>query len=319
VSAWGWPVHGVLAACVALAFPLAPRGVAAQQPDAPVFASRADVVHVSTSVRDAAGQFVADLSSEDFAVFENGRPQAVQIFARAVEPGQEDTLALNLGLLLDTSESMLKQLKLSQEAAIRFLENIPRARDLLTIFFDQDIRISRYDSENQQGLFQRILEAKGGGNTALYDAIAVYLSRVQDSSGRKVLVVLSDGEDSTSELAMGQLIELVRSSSVTIYPIAFTAGFATGGTRAIRAKSFLLGLAEMTGGQLFAPNASRELAQVYERILSELSAQYVLGFTSDDARRDGKFRKLKVVVKRKGLKVRHRQGYRAPADEKPAS
>lgn len=308
----------MLATCVALPVPVVARGSAAQEPRAPVFAAGADVVHVTASVRDAAGQLVPDLSAEDFAVFENGRPQAVQIFARAVEPGQEDSLALNLGLLIDTSESMLKELKLSQEAAVRFLENIPRARDLLTIFFDQDIRISRYDSENQQGLFQRIQEAKGGGNTALYDAIAVYLSRVQDSSGRKVLVVLSDGEDSTSALALGELIELVRSSAVTIYPIAFNRGFPAGGARAQRAKSFLLGLAEMTGGQVFAPSASRELAEVYRRILNELSAQYVLGFTSDDARRDGKYRKLKVEVKRKGLKVRHRQGYRAPSAEKPA-
>lgn len=290
-----------------------------QRPEVPVFPAGTEIVHVTASVRDAANRLVPDLSAEDFAVFENGRPQALQLFARAVEPGQEDTLALNLGLLLDTSESMLSQLKLSQEAAVRFLESIPRARDLLTIFFDQDIRISRYDSENQQGLFQRIQEAKGGGNTALYDAIAVYLSRVQDSPGRKVLVVLSDGEDSTSALALGQLLELVRSSSVTIYPIAFSAGFPTGGARAQRAKSFLLGLADMTGGQVFAPSASRELAEVYERILSELSAQYVLGFSSSDPRRDGKYRKLKVEVKRKGLKVRHRPGYRAAAAEKPAS
>jgi len=75
-------------------------------------------------------------------------------------------------------------MRLTQESAVRFLDSIPRARDLVAIFFDQDIRISRYTSENQQGLFERILEAKGRGNTALYDAISVYLSRVADSSGR---------------------------------------------------------------------------------------------------------------------------------------
>lgn len=283
-----------------------------QQPKAPVFVVGTDVVHVTVSVRDEAGSFVSDLNAADFAVYENGKPQKLELFARAVEPGNDEALALNLGLLLDTSESMLKQLKLSQETAIRFLDNIPRARDLITIFFDQDIRLSRYTSENQQGLIQRILEAKGGGNTALYDAIAVYLSRVQDSAGRKVLVVLTDGEDSTSSVGLGELVELVRSSAVTIYPIAFTAGFPAGSSRGLKAKAFLLGLADMTGGQVFTPQASRDLADVYQRILDELSAQYLLGFTSTDTRRDGKHRKLKVEVKGKDFKVRHRSGYRAP-------
>ena len=139
-----------------------------------------------------------------------------------------EALALDLGLLLDTSSSMLKELKLSQEAASRFLEAIPRARELYTIFFDEDIRVSRYDSENQQGLFDRIHAAKGGGNTALYDAIAVYFSRVQDGTGRKVLVLFTDGEDTRSALDFTDVVKLVRSGRVTIYAIAF--GMHGGGT-----------------------------------------------------------------------------------------
>jgi Ca-activated chloride channel family protein len=285
---------------------------AARAVQRPVFPAATDMVHVTVSVRDEQGSYVTHLNAADFTLYENGKPQLLELFAQAVEPGPNDALALNLGLLLDTSESMLKQLKLSQETAIRFLDNIPRARDLITIFFDQDIRLSRYDSENQQGLIQRILEAKGGGNTALYDAIAVYLSRVQDSEGRKVLVVLTDGEDSTSSLGQGELNDVVRSSGVTIYPIAFQGGFPAGSTRAVRSKAFLMGLAELSGGQVFSPGASRDLAEVYKQILDELSSQYVLGFTSSDKRRDGKFRKLKVEVEGKDLKVRHRPGYQAP-------
>ena len=147
---------------------------------------------------------------------------------------------------------MLKELKLSQEAASRFLEAIPRARELYTIFFDEDIRVSRYDSENQQGLFDRIHAAKGGGNTALYDAIAVYLSRVQDGSGRKVLVLFTDGEDTRSALAFTDVVKLVRSGRVTIYAIAF--GMYGGGpSRALRPRAVLEQLAAMTGGQVFTP------------------------------------------------------------------
>ena len=288
-------------------------------PDTPVFRVHLDVTHVTVSVRDVAGQLVSNLRKDDFVVTEDGRPQDVLVFGNAldgttIDPGQtgRDVLALDLGLLLDTSQSMLKELKLSKEAAVRFLDTIPRARELFTIFFDEEIRLSRYDSENQQGLFERIHELKGGGNTALYDAIATYISRVQGAQGRKTLVLFSDGEDSRSTLGLSELLEVVRSSEVTIYPIAFSGGFSPGSSRALKSKVFLQQVAEMTGGQVFSPHSSRELATIFQKILDELAAQYVLGFVSSNTRQDGKFRKLKVELKRPGLKVRHRPGYYGP-------
>jgi Ca-activated chloride channel family protein len=307
----------------------APKPVPAS-PDTPVFRVDLDVTNVTVSVRDAAGHLVSDLTRDDFMVLEDGRPQDVVVFGNAldgttIEEGltradgstvgapRRDILALDLGLLLDTSQSMLKELRLSKEAAVRFLDTIPRARELFTIFFDEEIRISRYDSENQQGLFQRIHELKGGGNTALHDAIATYISRVQGAPGRKTLVLFSDGEDSRSTLGLPELLDVVRSSSVTIYPIAFSGGFSPGSSRALRSKVFLQQIAEMTGGQVFSPHSSRELAAIFQKILDELAAQYVLGFVSTNPSADGKFRKLRVSVKRAGLKIRHRPGYFAPA------
>ena len=93
---------------------------------------------------------------------------------------------------------MRENLRLSQQSAIRFLDAIPRARDLILLFFDRDIQISRYNSENQQDIYGLILETKGEGYTALYDAVAVYVSRVMGTSGRKVLVLFTDGDDTTS-------------------------------------------------------------------------------------------------------------------------
>jgi Ca-activated chloride channel family protein len=297
----------------------APKPIPAN-PDTPVFRVDLDVTHVTVSVRDTAGHLITDLTKDDFIVAEDGRPQAVLVFGNAldgttIDGGQSgrDVLALDLGLLLDTSQSMLKELRLSKEAAVRFLDTIPRARELFTIFFDEEIRISRYDSENQQGLFARIHELKGGGNTALYDAIATYISRVQGAPGRKTLVLFSDGEDSRSTLSLPELLDIVRSSAVTIYPIAFSGGFSPGSSRALKSKVFLQQMAEMTGGQVFSPHSSRELASIYQKILDELSAQYVLGFVSTNPSHDGKFRKLRVGLKRLGLKVRHRPGYYAPA------
>jgi Ca-activated chloride channel homolog len=308
------PAFLLLAA--ALATPLAARAQEKPKPsdkqEAPVFSTGTDVVNVTVTVRDPQGRLLSDLKREDFVVQEDGRPQTMQVFARAVEPGESETLALDLGLLLDTSESMLKQLRLSQQAAVRFLQAIPRARDLITIFFDEDIRLSRYDSENQQGLIERIETIKGGGWTALYDAIALYIARVQDSNGRKVLVLFSDGEDSRSSIGLGELLQTVRSSAVTIYPIGFMGSFPSGSTRMLQSRAFLQQMADITGGQLFTPATSKDLPAIYTKILDELSAQYVIGFVSDNQRRDGKFRKLKVDVRRDGLKVRHRTGYFGP-------
>ena len=236
---------------------------------------------------------------------------------RTFDVGEREDLALNLGLLFDTSQSMRKDLRLSQESAIRFLEAIPRARDLLLVFFDRDIRLSRYSSENQQGIFERILETKGEGYTALYDAIAVYLSRVADTPGRKVLVIFTDGDDTTSQVPPQEVQRLVRSGDATIYPVAFPGEHRAGSSDALRARSFLHSLAALSGGRVFQPTASRELAGIYQSILDELGTQYVLGYVSDNPARDGKFRRITVELKRPGLKLRHRPGYDAPKDELP--
>jgi Ca-activated chloride channel family protein len=278
----------------------------------PVFPVATDVVNITASVHDRDGNLVHGLAPEDFTVLEDGKPQKVVVFGQATDAGHEAALALDLGLLMDTSESMLKEMRLSQEAAIRFLENIPRARELLVIFFDQDLRISRYDSENQQGLFERILETKGRGTTALYDAIAVYLDRVQDSSGRKVLLLFTDGEDSTSAVSLSEVLQLVRASPVTIYAVAFGGTYGIGNNRFLAARSFLNELAGITGGEVFVPTASKELAAVYDRILDQLANQYLLGYVSANPARDGKFRKVKVEAKDRRLRVRHRAGYYAP-------
>jgi len=236
---------------------------------------------------------------------------------RTFDIGEREELALNLGMLFDTSESMRKDLRLSQESAIRFLEAIPRARDLLLVFFDRDIRLSRYSSENQQGIFGRILETKGEGFTALYDAITVYLSRVAGTPGRKVLVIFTDGDDTTSQVPPQEVQRMVRASDATIYPVAFPGERRPGSSDALRARSFLQSLASLSGGRVFQPTASRELAAIYQSILDELGTQYVLGYVSDNPARDGKFRRITVELKRPGLKLRHRPGYDAPKDAPP--
>jgi Ca-activated chloride channel family protein len=282
-----------------------------QQP--PVFRIDLDLVNVTVTVRDARGGLVSDLSEQDFEVREDGRPQKVQLFAPASSPEERKELALNLGMLFDTSESMRKDLRLSQQSAVRFLDAIPRARDLVLVFFDRDIRLSRYSSENQQGIFERILETEGGGETALLDAITVYVSRVADTPGRKVLVLFTDGDDTTSRIPAPEVLRLVRSTEVTIYPVAFMGHQRPNSAAALRARSLLHALADATGGRVFEPAASKELAAIYTSILDELGSQYVLGYVSDNLSRDGKYRSITVKAKAPALRLRHRKGYMAPA------
>ena len=299
------PVRALVASALVLTAAALTR---AQQQQPPVFRSGVDVVNVTVAVHDERGRLVTDLAAPDFQLYQDGRPQDIRVFARAFEPGRDELLALDLGLLMDTSESMVQNLKLSRLAATRFLDAVPRARELITVFFDEDIRVSKYDSENQQGLIERIQDVTGGRNTCLYDAIAVYLSRIQGSSGRKVLVLFTDGEDSRSELTQLDVNKLVRTSPVTIYSIAFSPNGVPSSQRALKARQVLEHLADLTGGSVFAPLTYKDLPEIYEKIIDELKGQYVLGFVPDRPAGD-KYHKLRVEVGRPGLKVRHRPGY----------
>jgi Ca-activated chloride channel homolog len=303
----------VLALALLLATAAATRG---QQP--PVFRGNVNVVNVTVAVHDDTGRLVTDLAEPDFKLYEDGRPQKIRVFARAFEPGRDELLALDLGLLMDTSESMIDNLKLSRLAATRFLDTVPRARELITVFFDEDIRVSKYDSENQQGLVERINQVTGGRNTCLYDAVAVYLSRIQGSTGRKVLVLFTDGEDSQSELTQLDMNKLVRASPVTIYSIAFSPDGVAGSSRATRSRRVLEHLADLTGGTVFAPASYRDLPGIYEKILDELKGQYVIGYVPDRPGDTKRFHRLKVEVTRKGVHVRHREGYEAGEEQAPS-
>jgi Ca-activated chloride channel homolog len=306
------------AAVASLALLLATAAATRGQQAPPIFRSGVDVVNVTVAVRDAAGKLVTDLAEPDFTLYEDGRPQKIRVFARAYEPGRDELLALDLGLLMDTSESMVANLKLSRLAATRFLDTVPRARELITIFFDEDIRISRYDSENQQGLSERINLITGGRNTCLYDAVAVYLSRIEGTTGRKVLVLFTDGEDSQSELTQLDMNKLVRSSPVTIYSIAFSPDGVTNSSRTNRSRRVLEHLADLTGGEVFAPSSYRDLPAIYDKIIDELKGQYVIGYVPDRASDAKRFHRLKVEVARKGLQVRHREGYEVAELEPPS-
>ena len=286
-------------------------------PQTPEFAARLELVHLVVNVEDRDGRPVPDLRAEDFVVREDGLPQSVSVCLRAADGEQSSRLDVDLALLLDVSGSMIENVQLSRVAAMTFLDAVPRARDTLVVLFHHEIRGFRYRPEDREATLRLIEGTEAGGGTALYDAIHGALTHLRTDSGREVIVLVSDGENLRSRIAVDDLFEEIRGSRATIYPILFSGPLLAKTSRRIAAETFLERIARMSGGEVFLPEGPKGIGEAFDRLLKELSSQYVLGFAPSNDRHDGAYRKLKVEVKRPKTKVRHREGYVAPKGEAP--
>ena len=306
---WGWGVHGMIRAGVAgvLAAALT-AGLSAQQGR---YRSSVELVNVGVMVFDKRGNFITDLRESDFELFEEGQRQQVTFFSRG-ETGAE-AQNLRLGLLFDTSGSMTDDIRFARTAAIKFLNGLPEAEDITLVDFDTEVRVARYGQNDFPRLVERIRSRKPDGWTALYDALGIYLDGADELDGRKVLVIYTDGGDTRSAVTFSDSLEMLRASDVTVYAIGFLEHQST--SMRNEQKMRLQQLTEVTGGQAFFPASTRVLDQVYERVLAQIRAQYSLGFTSSNPRKDGTWRKVEVRLAGEhlqGLKVRARKGYFAP-------
>ncbi|GMR24570.1 MAG: hypothetical protein BMS9Abin37_3130 [Acidobacteriota bacterium] len=293
----------------------------AQEPRIPTFTADVDMVSVAVAVIDDDGNFVTDLTADQFTLYEDGKSQEIRLFAAGLQESWvglpadvKDDLSGRqvIGLIMDTSGSMEDHMRLVREAAIKFLTNIPRTEELFIMDFDENIRLSRYSSDDQRVIADRIYDMEPEGWTALYDAVATFLERVYDLDGRKTLVVFSDGVDSRSTLDIGEVIEMVKLSNVTMHSIHFTAG-SRNANRLFEQGRFLRRLARETGGSYAVAKSLEQIDEFYDKILEELFSQYSLGYVSSNPKRDGKYRKIKVKVSVDDIDVRHRRGYYGPA------
>jgi VWFA-related protein len=220
-----------------------------------------------------------------------------------------------IGLLLDSSGSMEEDMPLVREAALKFLTNIPKTENLFVMDFDENIRLSQYSSDDQRLLSERIYDVEAEGWTALYDAVGTFLERIYGLDGRQTLVVFSDGVDSRSTLGMGEVMDMVKLSDVTIHTIHFGARDSRASNRTFTESRFLRQLASETGGSYAFGDSLEALDELYDKILEELFSQYTLGYVSTNTRQDGNYRKVKVEVEVenvKNVKVRTRKGYFGP-------
>ncbi|TDI48325.1 MAG: VWA domain-containing protein [Acidobacteria bacterium] len=288
----------------------------------PVFTTDVDMVSVAIAVHDRDGNFVRGLTADQFKVYEDGVEQRIELFAAGLDeswvdlpPEIKDELSGRqvIGLIMDASGSMEDDMPLLRTAAIKFLMNIPKTENLFVMDFDENIRLSRYSSDDQRVIAERIYGIKSEGWTALYDAAATFLERVYDLDGRKTLVIFSDGVDSRSTLGVSEVFEMVKLSNVTIHSIHFAGSSSM--SRRFQESRFLRQLARETGGTYAQGHSLEVIDKLFDKILDELFSQYNIAYLSSNTETNGKYRKIKVEVDVDDIKIRHRRGYFGPERE----
>ncbi len=281
-----------------------------------------NLVNLFASVRDRSKRLVPNLPKDAFQVFEDGKEQQVDFFKSETE------LPLTLGIIMDTSGSMYNIFGAEQEAASRFLHRVLRPKkDLAMIMtFDTDVDLLADFTADSDKLERAIQRARvsvpagrvtpgtipgGSGGTNLYDA--VYLAckeKLASESGRKALIVLTDAEDTGSKVKLNEALEVAQRTDAVIHVLYITVrgGFGFGGGNAGVAKR----MADDTGGRMIEINSERDLERAFDQISEELRSQYTIGYYPSNSARDGSFRKIKVEIKDKDMKVLTRKGYYAP-------
>lgn len=278
----------------------------------PSFRAGIDVVSLNVTVTDAQGHYVTDLRREDFSVFEDGVRQDVAFFTRT-------NLPIALSLLLDTSASMEDKLHTAQDAAIGFARRM-RSQDVAQVVdFDSRVEVLQNFTSDPAAIERAIAKTTAGGSTSLNNAVYIALkelkktqARSEDDLRRQAIVLLSDGEDTSSLVSFDEVLELAKRSETAIYAIGLRAKEPVQARGFREAEYVLRQLAQETGGRVFFPERIEDLAGVYGQISDELSSQYTLGYTSRNQRRDGAWRRLVVQTARAGATPRTKKGYYAP-------
>lgn len=280
------------------------------------FRAGVDVVSLNVTVTDAESRFIRDLTQEDFEVFEDGVKQDVTFFSRSQQP-------IALAILLDTSASMEDKMKLAQEAAIGFAKRL-RPEDVAEIVdFDSKVDILQTFTNDREALERAIRSTTADGSTAIYHAIYISLKELRKQAAkseadirRQSVVVLSDGEDTSSILAYEEVLDLAKRSETAIYTIGLRGTDLT--PRGFKEAEFVMRqLAQETGGRSFFPQQATQLPRIYEQISDELSSQYTLAYSSRNPRRDGAWRRIVVRVNRPNATARTKLGYYAASVSAP--
>jgi Ca-activated chloride channel homolog len=285
----------VAGAAVVLA--LAVAALTAQ--DGQRFRAGVELVSLTVTVTQGA-RYVTDLEEADFEVFEDGVRQELTFFTRLQQPTA-------LAILLDTSNSMENSLRTAQDAAIGFVRRM-RPDDVTEVIeFNSQVRVAQAYTSDVEALERAIRQTSVSGATSLYNAIYIALRglrqqqvRSSEDVRRQAIVVLSDGDDTTSVVPYEEVLDLAKRSETAIYSIGLREPDM--GRRGFREAEFVLRqLSQETGGRAFFPSHANELPKIYTQISEELASQYSLAYTSRNPMRNGAWRRIQVRVARPGV------------------
>jgi Ca-activated chloride channel homolog len=272
---------------------------------------KADLVTVITSVTDAAGNQINDLTQRDFEVYEDNVPQDIAGFYR------EGQIPLRLIFLFDTSGSIRHRFEFERRAASQFFRYLLRPGDkaaLMSVSSESKIELPLTADVDQ--LLNAIDQLKPQGATALYDGMILAARHLRPADGRHVMIVLSDGTDTVSTSTLAQALTEVQKSDAIVYGVHSTGVAPSASVQDLAGEFALKAMCEDTGGRAFFPpifedqkKEARDLDEIYKRLAAEVRAQFVLTYYVKGEGRGTGFRAIRVDVKRPGLQVRARRGY----------
>jgi VWFA-related protein len=302
--------------------PATPNPQPSASPQQPPIVSTTGLVHLVVTVVDRHHDFITDLDKTDFKVLDNGAPQVIRFF------GRETDLPLRIALLLDTSNSIRPRLKFEKDAAIDFLDKvIRREKDLAFLMtFDNEPQVIQDYTSSVDLLTSAIEQQRAGGGTALNDAIYMAAEKLAhppvpvgpETEVRRVIVVISDGDDNLSDRALSDAIDASIRSEVAVFTVSTSTDWLAIDDASRPSKYHVEGgdkvlqeFADQTGGHAFFPYRVDDLAQSFLDIGTELRSQYFIAYAPANPPSVGVYRKIEIKTDRKGLTVRTRKGYYA--------
>ncbi len=278
-------------------------------------------VRLPITVLDKKNQLVSGLTKEDFIIYEDKQQQQIETFA-----DESDNQPVYVGVLMDTSPSTAGKLKFEQQSAKDFIYTVTRLRKDRVAFvtFDHEIKL-RQDFTDKLDLLDRAVDSikKSGNQTALYDAVWQFCDeKMRTAPGRRVLVVITDGDDTYSRAELRDAIDIAQRTETTIFAISTKAGLAAtvpgveAGMVSDTGDKELMKLCEETGGRAFFTGDQLALERSFTKISKELRSQYIITYKPTNERYDGTFRRIEVKLagNRDNLKVRAKRGYAAIKD-----
>jgi len=279
-------------------------------------------VRLPITVTDKKGNFVSGLTRSDFVILEDKVPQTIETFSDDSAP----TLPIFVAVLMDTSPSTAGKLKFQQESAMNFIQTVVKARKDRVLFgtFDDQVTLLQDFTDKLDLLDKAVYGVKKmGKQTALFDAVWEFCDqKMRSVPGRRVLLLVTDGEDTYSRANIRDAIDIAQRTETTIFAISTKAGFLStvpgveAGTVADKKDRDLQTLADETGGAAFFTGDMLALERSFTKISKELRAQYLVTYDPTNKKYDGTFRKIdvKLAEGRGDLRVRTKKGYKAIAD-----